>query len=111
MSEQYPHLVFEGFSSKLGERVMGILRALFPVPKEEGRRVMTFANDQDFISFRWVAGPPNLHSDIRKVCIRGLMGGIEDITYSRRPRIRTSSWRKSDPASRRNVSHPSQLVF
>ena len=52
VSEQFPHLVFQGFSTKLGERVKGILGALFPVPKEDARRVMTFANDQDFISFR-----------------------------------------------------------
>ena len=31
---------------------MGILRALFPVPKEDAKRVMTFANEADFISFR-----------------------------------------------------------
>jgi U3 small nucleolar ribonucleoprotein protein IMP4 len=52
VSEQYPHLVFEGFSTTLGERVTGILKALFPVPKEDARRVMTFANEKDFISFR-----------------------------------------------------------
>jgi U3 small nucleolar ribonucleoprotein protein IMP4 len=52
VSEQYPHLIFEGFSTKLGERVMGILRALFPVPKEDAKRLMTFANENDFISFR-----------------------------------------------------------
>lgn len=52
MSEAYPHLIFHGFSSKLGNRVKSILRYLFPVPKEDARRVMTFANDEDFISFR-----------------------------------------------------------
>jgi U3 small nucleolar ribonucleoprotein protein IMP4 len=54
VSEQFPHLIFEGFSTQLGERVMGILRALFPVPKEDAKRVMTFVNDSDFISFRYV---------------------------------------------------------
>lgn len=54
VSEQFPHLIFEGFGSKLGERVTGILRALFPVPKDDAKRVMTFVNDADFISFRWV---------------------------------------------------------
>lgn len=54
VSEQYPHLIFENFSTKLGERTMGILKALFPVPKDDARRVMTFANDADFISFRYV---------------------------------------------------------
>ncbi|KAF5317923.1 hypothetical protein D9611_014413 [Ephemerocybe angulata] len=52
VSEQYPHLIFEGFSSKLGERVQDVLKYLFPVPKEDSKRVMTFANDSDFISFR-----------------------------------------------------------
>ena len=31
---------------------MSILKYLFPVPKEDSRRVMTFANHDDFISFR-----------------------------------------------------------
>jgi U3 small nucleolar ribonucleoprotein protein IMP4 len=54
VSEQYPHLIFEGFSSRLGGRVMDVLRYLFPVPKEDAKRVMTFANQNDFISFRYV---------------------------------------------------------
>ncbi|RDD43801.1 U3 small nucleolar ribonucleoprotein IMP4 [Trichoplax sp. H2] len=52
MSEAYPHLIFHKFSSKLGLRVKNILRYLFPVPKESTRRIITFANDDDFISFR-----------------------------------------------------------
>jgi U3 small nucleolar ribonucleoprotein protein IMP4 len=52
VSEQYPHLMFEGFSSQLGRRVMDALRYLFPVPKADATRVMTFANENDFISFR-----------------------------------------------------------
>jgi len=31
---------------------MDVLKYLFPVPKADSRRVMTFANDKDFISFR-----------------------------------------------------------
>ena len=54
VSEQYPHLIFENFSSKLGERIRDILKFLFPVPKEDSKRVMTFSNENDFISFRWV---------------------------------------------------------
>lgn len=54
VSEQFPHLIFEGFGSKLGDRVQKILGALFPVPKDDAKRVMTFANDNDFISFRSV---------------------------------------------------------
>ncbi|KAL0070859.1 snoRNA-binding rRNA-processing protein imp4 [Marasmius tenuissimus] len=52
VSEQYPHLIFENFSSKLGERIQDVLKYLFPVPKEDSKRVMTFANEDDFISFR-----------------------------------------------------------
>lgn len=57
VSEQYPHLIFENFSSKLGERVRDILKYLFPVPKEDSKRVMTFSNEDDFISFRYVVTP------------------------------------------------------
>ncbi|ESO97212.1 hypothetical protein LOTGIDRAFT_201859 [Lottia gigantea] len=52
MSEAYPHLIFQNFSSKLGNRVKNILKFLFPVPKEDSKRIMTFMNDDDFISFR-----------------------------------------------------------
>lgn len=52
ISEQYPHLVFEGFNSRLGNRVRDVLRFLFPVPKEDAKRIMTFANERDYISFR-----------------------------------------------------------
>lgn len=52
VSEQYPHLIFEDFSSKLCERLRDVLKHLFPVPKEDSKRVMTFANEDDFISFR-----------------------------------------------------------
>jgi len=52
MSEAYPHLIFSGFNSKLGKRVMSILKYLFPVPKDESRRSMSFINQNDTISFR-----------------------------------------------------------
>ncbi|KAI0693784.1 Brix-domain-containing protein [Cytidiella melzeri] len=52
VSEQYPHLIFENFSSRLGERMRDVLKYLFPVPKEDSKRVMTFSNENDFISFR-----------------------------------------------------------
>lgn len=52
MSEQYPHLVFHNFKTKLGNRVMSILKYLFPVPKEDSKRIITFANHDDYISFR-----------------------------------------------------------
>ena len=52
MSEAHPHLIFHNFKTKLGSRVATILKYLFPVPKPDSKRVMTFANDNDFISFR-----------------------------------------------------------
>ncbi|XP_055328307.1 U3 small nucleolar ribonucleoprotein protein IMP4-like [Paramacrobiotus metropolitanus] len=52
MSQQYPHLIFHNFKSRLGQRVVNILKHLFPVPKEDSKRVITFANQDDFISFR-----------------------------------------------------------
>ncbi|XP_074055655.1 U3 small nucleolar ribonucleoprotein IMP4 [Macrotis lagotis] len=51
-SEALPHLIFHGFSSRLGQRVSNILRHLFPVPKDDSHRVITFANKDDYISFR-----------------------------------------------------------
>jgi U3 small nucleolar ribonucleoprotein protein IMP4 len=52
MSEAYPHLIFHNFKTKLGERVVNILKNLFPVPKMESKRIITFANNSDIISFR-----------------------------------------------------------
>jgi len=55
VSEAYPHLIFHHFDTRLGERVKSILKYLFPVPKggtDETKRVITFANQNDFIAFR-----------------------------------------------------------
>jgi len=52
MSEAYPHLIFENFKTKIGLRAQSILKYLFPVPKDESMRVLTFSNDSDYISFR-----------------------------------------------------------
>jgi U3 small nucleolar ribonucleoprotein protein IMP4 len=52
VSEQYPHLIFENFTSRLGGRIRDVLKHLFPVPKQDNTRVMTFSNEDDFISFR-----------------------------------------------------------
>lgn len=51
-SEQKPHLIFHNFKSNLGIRVMKTLKHIFPVPKPNSKRVITFANHDDFISFR-----------------------------------------------------------
>lgn len=52
MSEAFPHLIFHNFKTKVGQRVATIFKYLFPVPKADSQRVITFANDSDFISFR-----------------------------------------------------------
>jgi U3 small nucleolar ribonucleoprotein protein IMP4 len=40
---------------QLGERTANILKYLFPVPKPDTKRIVTFANTSDYISFRLVA--------------------------------------------------------
>lgn len=52
MSLAYPHLIFEGFTTPLGERIVKILKHLFPIPKSDSKRVFTFSNKDDIISFR-----------------------------------------------------------
>lgn len=55
VSESYPHLIFEGFTTPLGQRVVKILSHLFP-PREGGTklgsRVVTFKNIDDSIEVR-----------------------------------------------------------
>lgn len=54
--EAYPHLIFEGFSLTLGKRVVQVLKHLFPpraaLNKDEGLRVISFINNDDYISVR-----------------------------------------------------------
>jgi len=52
MSEAYPHLIFNNFTSRLGKRCVDILKYLFPVPKEDSKRIITFSNQEDYVSFR-----------------------------------------------------------
>jgi U3 small nucleolar ribonucleoprotein protein IMP4 len=55
VSESYPHLIFEGFTTKLGKRICTVLKHLFP-PKEAsakpGNRIVTFKNIDDAIEVR-----------------------------------------------------------
>ncbi|EGS18267.1 putative U3 small nucleolar ribonucleoprotein [Thermochaetoides thermophila DSM 1495] len=57
VSESYPHLIFEGFRTPLGQRVVKILKHLFP-PRDptnnakSGNRVITFVNQDDCIEVR-----------------------------------------------------------
>jgi len=50
--QAFPHLIFEGLTSKLGQRTKDILKHLFPVPKDDSKRVMSFIAQDDYISFR-----------------------------------------------------------
>ena len=52
MSEMAPHLIFENFTTPLGKRISNVLKYLFPVPKPDATRVLTFDNNSDYISFR-----------------------------------------------------------
>lgn len=52
MSLEVPHLIFNHFETELGKRVTTILKYLFPTAKEDSKRVLTFANKDDWISFR-----------------------------------------------------------
>lgn len=55
VSESYPHLIFEGFTTRLGQRVVKILKHLWP-PRDGtaklGSRVVTFKNVEDSIEVR-----------------------------------------------------------
>eukprot|EP01038_Epipyxis_sp_PR26KG_P005377 gene5377-7455_t len=51
-SQSFPHLIIDGLNSKVGKRIGRILQALYPAPKPDTKRIITFANRNDFISFR-----------------------------------------------------------
>ncbi|KAI9792713.1 MAG: snoRNA-binding rRNA-processing protein imp4 [Peltula sp. TS41687] len=55
VSEAYPHLIFEGFQSRLGKRVVKVLKHLFPPREVEGKvgsRVVSFVNVEDSVEVR-----------------------------------------------------------
>lgn len=52
MSEAFPHIILNNFNTELGKRIGNVLKCLFPIPKPDTRRIVTFSNDNDFISFR-----------------------------------------------------------
>ncbi|KAL8786880.1 MAG: hypothetical protein Q9213_002511 [Squamulea squamosa] len=58
VSESYPHLIFENFTTPLGKRIVQILKHIFP-PREAvtsnqkvGSRIVTFKNIEDSIEVR-----------------------------------------------------------
>lgn len=107
VSEAYPHLIFHNFKTPLGQRVGNILKYLFPVPKEESKRVMTFANENDYISFRHhVYTQKGTETDLREVGPRFEMklfqvklGTIDqaeaETEYVLRPYMNTAKKRKA----------------
>jgi U3 small nucleolar ribonucleoprotein protein IMP4 len=58
VSESFPHLIFDGFTTQLGQRVVKVLKHVFP-PREAitskhkvGNRIVTFKNIEDSIEVR-----------------------------------------------------------
>ncbi|KAL9088114.1 MAG: hypothetical protein Q9159_003312 [Coniocarpon cinnabarinum] len=69
VNEVYPHLIFEGFSTKLGERVVKILKHIFPPQSVSGRtpkdgRIVTFRNIEDAVEVRQHAFVRNGRQDV-----------------------------------------------
>ena len=52
ISLAYPHLIFNNFNEKIGDRIKTILKNLFPIPKNDSKRVISFFGKEDFISVR-----------------------------------------------------------
>lgn len=52
MSEAFPHVILNNFNTELGRRIGNVLKCLFPIPRPDTKRIVTFSNDNDFISFR-----------------------------------------------------------
>lgn len=52
MSEALPQIIINNFETKLGTRLATVLKCLFPVPKADSKRLVTFSNEDDHISFR-----------------------------------------------------------
>ena len=57
VSESYPHLIFDGFTTKLGQRLVTVLKHLFPprdplASRKLGSRTVTFKNIEDSIEVR-----------------------------------------------------------
>jgi ribosome production factor 1 len=63
MTSHYPEVLLNNFNTRLGHAVARMLAALFPArPQFQGRRVVTFHNQRDFIFFRqhrYIFEPPS----------------------------------------------------
>jgi U3 small nucleolar ribonucleoprotein protein IMP4 len=82
MPQVYPHLIFHNFKTQLGNRVATILKYLFPIPKQDTKRVLTFANQNDFISFRHhTYTRPGKSDDKTKVLLKEIGPRFEMMCY------------------------------
>lgn len=65
ISLAYPHLVFDNFNAKTGERIKEVLRNLFPIPlNDKSRRTISFFARDDFISLRHHIYEKNEHNKV-----------------------------------------------
>ena len=64
VSEAYPHLILDNFSTRLGDRISDVLKHILPMPKIDTKRIMTFANRDDFISFRHHVYKKDTHKSV-----------------------------------------------
>jgi U3 small nucleolar ribonucleoprotein protein IMP4 len=115
ISEAYPHLIFNNFKTKLGQRLATILKYLFPVPKKDSKRIMTFANDNDFISFRHhiykkVDGKihlkeigPRFELQLYEIKLGTLDQKDIDVEWILRPYMNTSGKRQAIGLSQQNI--------
>lgn len=84
ISEVNPNLILENFSTPLGRRFATILKALFPVPKPTNKRIVTFANQSDFISMRCDARSFESHTVMKqdltlRVAVLCAMRGVRGV--------------------------------
>ena len=87
VSEAYPHLILNGFETTLGDRISNILKYLFPLPKVDTKRLMTFNNQNDYLSFR--------HHVYKKG-----ENGHKDVVLKELADLLNGSCRRSDMAAR-----------
>ena len=105
--EAYPHLVFESFTTKLGERARDVLKYLFPAPREskDSKRVMAFVNRGDAVSFRHYTyaiprGPSSVELDeagprlemVRPLITTTRADAVANSTHAKRARSASTSY-------------------
>ncbi|UYV68516.1 IMP4 [Cordylochernes scorpioides] len=107
MPQAYPQLIFHNFTSTLGKRVQDILKYLFPVPKANSKRIVSFFNRNDVITFEHLRKDkfegkynlstlgPRFNLRLYKL-IQGTidMEGTSDVEWVLRPYMNTAHKRK-----------------